>query len=136
MLILGVSSSAVQITSSSATGGIAPYCCSDPGCPCEGGRAAKAALESKQLEENRDQVRISAEALNILTSESAREAAEPITTQAPAPVYEIVPGAFPESTYVPIDSQARKEITNYLDARSLDESYPISRTGQLINDFA
>ncbi len=136
MLTLGVSGSVVQITSSSATGGVAPYCCSDPSCPCEGGRAAKAALESKQLEANRDQVRISAEAFNLLASEPARSPAETITTQAPAPVSEIASGAFPESAYAAIDSQARGAIASYLDTTSLDGSNAISRTGQLINDFA
>lgn len=136
MLIPGLGGSVVQIASPSGTSGVVPYCCSEPSCPCEGGRAAKAALETKQLEENRDQIKISAEAANLLASERSNQVTEPITAQAPAPVAEIVPSTLPEPAYASIDRQASTAITNYLDTRSLGETNVSSRTGQIINDFA
>lgn len=136
MLIPSVNSSVVQIATTTSAGGVAPYCCSEPSCPCEGGRAAKAALESKQLEENGDKVKISAEAINLLASERTNQVAEPITTQAPAPVSAISPSALPEPGYASIDSPTSAAIANYRDSSSLHNTNPSSRTGQLINAYA
>jgi hypothetical protein len=132
MLVSSVSSNVVQTSSSVSTGGVAPYCCSEPSCPCEGGRAAKAKLESQQLEQRNDAVSISSQAFERLASEATSPL---LTIQAPAPVAEISASEFPESNQ---SSNISASLSAYQaqERNSLDELNVAARPGQVINTFA
>jgi len=135
MLVSGVSSNVVQISSSVSSGGVAPYCCSEPSCPCEGGRAAKSKLESQQLEQRNDAVSISPQAFERLTSEAASPSSEPLTIQAPAPVAEISISAFPENNQT---SNISASLSAYQaqERNRRDELNAATRPGQVVNTFA
>ena len=135
MLVSGVSSNVVQTSSNVSTGGVAPYCCSEPSCPCEGGRAAKAKLESQQLEQRNDAVSISPQALERLASEAASPLSELLSIRAAAPVAEISASEFPENNQT---SNVSASLSAYQaqERKRLDELNAPARPGQVINTFA
>jgi hypothetical protein len=135
MLVSGVSSNVVQTSSSVSTGGVAPYCCSEPSCPCEGGRAAKAKLESQQLEQRSDAVSISPQAFERLASEAANPLSERLSIQAAAPVAEISASEFPEN-YQTSNVSASLSAYQGQERKRREALDAGTSPGQVINTFA
>ncbi len=135
------STTSLQISTLPSTSGPAPYCCSEPSCPCEGGRAAKAALETRQQLDNAEDVRISLRAIELYSGENSSAAGESITTQALAPIAQASPTDFPDSTLLPerTASVAAAPLpalaSAYLDTAAIEQT-TTKQIGQRVNTYA